>query len=160
MHIIYASLVRILAEKPRLNRFVMNGRTYARHGIHISLAIKKEMSAEAEETTLKLKFTGDENILEVKRRLDEEIVKNKDLETKNDTDKLAKLLASIPNLVLKIAINLLRYLDRIGYMPKAVINASPFHTSAFLTNVGSLGIDAIYHHLYDFGTTRIIYCNG
>ena len=41
MNIIYAALIRLLAEKPALNRFIMDGRTYARKGIHISLAIKK-----------------------------------------------------------------------------------------------------------------------
>lgn len=45
-------------------------------------------------------------------------------------------------------------------MPKAVINASPFHTSVFLTNVGSLGIDSVYHHLYNFGTTSLFFAMG
>ena len=45
-------------------------------------------------------------------------------------------------------------------MPKAIIELSPFHTSAFLTNVGSLGIDSIYHHLYDFGTTGVFLAMG
>ena len=31
MDIFYAGIVRIIAEKPKLNRFVMNGRTYARN---------------------------------------------------------------------------------------------------------------------------------
>ena len=33
-------------------------------------------------------------------------------------------------------------------LPKAVIKASPFHTSVFLTNVGSLGIDSNISSLY------------
>lgn len=160
MNIIYAAIVRLIAEKPRLNRFVMNGRVYARNEIYVSLAIKKEMTAESTETTLKIPFTGDENIFEIKERLDLEIFRNKDLSTENDTDKLATILSKIPNLVLKIAVNSLRYLDRIGYLPKSIINASPFHTTVFLTNVGSLGIDAIYHHIYDFGTTGLFMAMG
>ena len=58
MDIIYAAIVRIIAERPQLNRFVINGRLYARKGIYISLAIKKSLSDEGEETTLKIKFTG------------------------------------------------------------------------------------------------------
>ena len=42
MHIIYAAIVRVIAERPRLNRFVMNGTTYARNKIYVSLAIKKK----------------------------------------------------------------------------------------------------------------------
>ena len=52
------------------------------------------------------------------------------------------------------------FLDRHELLPKAIIDLSPFHTSAYLTNVGSLGIDAIYHHLYDFGTTGMFLAMG
>ena len=45
-------------------------------------------------------------------------------------------------------------------LPKSIIEASPFHTSVFLTNVGSLGIDAIYHHIYNFGTTSMFFAMG
>lgn len=160
MNIIYAALVRMLAEKPSLNRFVMNGRTYARNQIYISLAIKKQMSEDIEETTLKIPFTGSENIFEIKEKLEAEISKNKDIEANNSTDRLAKFLSHTPNFIFKFLINLIIFLDKHGLLPKFVINASPFHTSAFLTNVGSLGIDAIYHHLYDFGTTGIFLAMG
>ena len=138
----------------------MNGRTYARNGITISLAIKKEMSEEIEETTLKIPFTGAENIFEIKEKLDSAIEENKDLKAENSTDKLAKLLSIVPNWLFKLIVNILIFLDKHGIMPKAIINASPFHTSAFLTNVGSLGIDAIYHHIYNFGTTGVFLAMG
>lgn len=160
MAIIYSSLVRILAEKPLINRFVMNGRVYARNSIDISLAIKKGMSETAEETTLKLHFNGSENIFDIKNRLEEAIVQNKDVAAENGTDKLAKSLAFIPSWLIKFIVNILMFLDRHDLMPKSVIEASPFHTSAFLTNVGSLGIDSIYHHLYDFGTTGVFLAMG
>ena len=160
MNIIYAALVRMLAEKPALNRFIMDGRTYARHGIHISLAIKKGMTEDAAETTIKLPFTGSENIFEVKEILDKTILQNKDKDAQNDTDKLVKFLSLIPDWLYKLIVNILMYLDKHGMMPKFIIKLSPFHTSAFLTNVGSLGIDAIYHHLYNFGTTGVFLAMG
>lgn len=160
MSIIYAALVRIIGERPRLNRFVMNGKTYARDGIYISLVIKKGMSETAEETTTKLRFTGHENIFEIKEALDKVIAENKEVSAVNNTDKLAKLLAFVPNWLIKAIVNFLIFLDRHELMPRAIIKASPFHTSAFLTNVGSLGIDAIYHHLYDFGTTGVFLAMG
>lgn len=160
MAIIYSSLVRILAEKPLINRFIMNGRVYARNSIDISLAIKKGMSETAEETTLKLHFKGSENIFEIKNRLEQAIIINKDVSAENSTDKLAKALTFIPSWLIKLIVNFLMFLDRHDLMPKFVIEASPFHTSAFLTNVGSLGIDSIYHHLYDFGTTGVFLAMG
>lgn len=160
MHIIYAALVRIIAERPHLNRFAMNGNLYARDGIYVSLAIKKILSDEGQETTTKLKFDGTEDIFEVKRRLDEIIEQNKNIENSNDTDILAKTLSAMPNGLIRFCVKLLMKLDKHGMLPKAVINASPFHTSVFLTNVGSLGIDSIYHHIYNFGTTSMFFSMG
>lgn len=160
MTIIYSTLVRILAQKPLINRFVMNGKVYARNSIDISLAIKKGMSETAEETTLKLHFTGKENIFDIRNNLESIITENKDVDTENNTDRLAKTLSYIPNWLIKLIVNFLMFLDKHDLMPKFIIEASPFHTSAFLTNVGSLGIDAIYHHLYDFGTTGVFLAMG
>lgn len=160
MNIIYAALVRILAERPYLNRFVMNGSLFARNKIYVSLAIKKNFSDEGQETTIKLPFNGNENIFEVKEKLDAEIEKNKDTNTSNNTDIVAKSLSLIPDWALRIAVKILKFLDNHGAMPKAIISASPFHTSVFLTNVGSLGIDSIYHHLYNFGTTSMFFAMG
>ena len=160
MNIIYAAMVRLISQRPQLNRFIMNGRTYARKDIEISLAIKKSLTDDGDETTIKLPFTGNENIFEVKEKLDKVIAENKDVETTNDTDILATALSFVPTFLLKIAVSFIMFLDKHGMLPKFVIKASPFHTSAFLTNVASLGIDAIYHHLYDFGTTGLFLAMG
>ena len=55
------------------------------------------------------------------------------------------------------AVGMLKHLDKKGRLPKSIIEASPFHTSAFITNVGSIGIDSIYHHIYNFGTTSLFF---
>lgn len=160
MAIIYASLVRIIAEKPLINRFVMNGKIYARNSIDISLVIKKGMSETADETPLKLHFDGSENIFDIRNRLEQTIIQNKEVTAENATDKLAKTLSFVPSWLIKFIVNFLMFLDRHDLLPKFIIEASPFHTSAFLTNVGSLGIDSIYHHLYDFGTTGVFLAMG
>ena len=160
MNIIYAALVRLLAEKPHLNRFVMDGRTYARHDISISLAIKKGMTEEAEETNIKLHFTGRENIFEIKEKLDSTIALNKEVTTQNNTDTFVKFLSHMPDWLFKFVVNTLMYLDKHGMMPKAIVELSPFHTSAYLTNLGSLGIEPIYHHIYNFGTVGIFLAMG
>lgn len=160
MNIIYAAIVRIIAERPYLNRFAMNGSLYARNQIFVSLAIKKSFADEGQETTIKLPFTGTENIFEIKEKLDKAIEQNKDYSTSNNTDALAKAFSIVPNGFIRVAFKFIKFLDKHGAVPKAIISASPFHTSVFLTNVGSLGIDSIYHHLYNFGTTSLFFAMG
>ncbi len=160
MNIIYAGIVRIINERPKLNRFVMNGTTYQRNKIFVSLSIKKSLTDEGQETVVKIPFNGTENIFEIKEKVDSTIEKNKDIATSNKTDKLVKILNIIPNKLILWTVRILNFMDKHGIMPKVVIKASPFHTSVFLTNVGSLGIDSIYHHIYNFGTTSLFFSMG
>lgn len=160
MNIIYAALVRIISERPNLNRFAMNGSLYQRNKIYVSLVIKKSLSDDGQETSIKLAFNGNENIFEIKEKLDNAIEKNKDIEFGNNTDSVANAFSIVPDGLIRKGVKLLAFLDRHGMMPKKIIEASPFHTSVFLTNVGSLGIDSIYHHLYNFGTTSMFFAMG
>ena len=160
MNIVFAALVRIIAERPSLNRFAMNGAIYARNKILVSLAIKKNLSDEGEETNLKIPFKGTETIFEVKEALDREIELNKKESTVNKTDAVVNIFNHLPTFLIRGAVKFLGLLDRHGLMPKKIIEASPFHTSVYLTNVGSLGIDSIYHHLYNFGTTSLFFAMG
>ena len=160
MNIIYAALVRIINERPNLNRFAMHGALYERDKIYVSLVIKKSFSDDGQETPTKLAFDGTENIFEVKEKLDNAIEENKDVSNSNSTDKLASALSLIPTWLIRITIRFLAFLDKYGLMPRKIIDASPFHTSVFLTNVGSLGIDSIYHHIYNFGTTSMFFSMG
>lgn len=154
MDVLIAAIVRMYAEKPFLNRFVMNGRVFRRDGIYISFAVKKQLTEEAPETTVKLKFTGKENIFEIKKMIDDIVLSNKG-DTQNDTDNTAKILTKIPNWLLKFAVKVLMWMDRHNCMPKKIIEVSPFHTSCFLTNMKSISTDYVHHHLYDFGTTGL-----
>ena len=160
MDIIFTAIVRIIAERPQLNRFAINGRIYDRNEITISIAIKKSLSDDGEETTIKVPFTGKENVFEVSQKLQNLISQNKNLEMQNGTDKVATAISKIPSGMIKLTVGFLKWLDKKGLLPKSIINISPFHTSAFVTNVGSIGIDSIYHHLYNFGTTSMFFAIG
>lgn len=160
MHIVVAALVRLIALRPFLNRFVMNGRVFKRNKIYVSFVVKKALRDDVEETTVKIEFDGTENIYQVKEKIDEEIRKNNFKEAKNGTDKTARLLTNIPNFLIKFAVGLIKFLDKHGMLPKKLIAVSPFHTSVFVTNLKSIKTDYIYHHLYDFGTTGLFVSMG
>lgn len=160
MNIVYAAIVKIIGERPNLNRFAMNGSLYQRNKVYVSLVIKKSLTDDGTETPIKLDFDGSENIFEIKNKLDEAIEKNKEVSNMNGTDKLTLAFSFIPNGLIRVTFKFLMFLDKHGLMPKKIIEVSPFHTSVFLTNVGSLGIDSIYHHIYNFGTTSMFFSMG
>ncbi|MDD3171258.1 MAG: 2-oxo acid dehydrogenase subunit E2 [Bacilli bacterium] len=160
MHVVIAGIVRLFALRPQLNRFVMNGRIFKRNNIMVSFVVKKALRDDVEETTVKLSFTGKESIYQIKDKIDEAIKANSNINAVNDTDKTAKFFTTIPNFFIKVAVGFIKWLDKHGMLPKKIIDASPFHTSIFVTNLKSIKTDYIYHHIYDFGTTGIFISMG
>ena len=47
-----------------------------------------------------------------------------------------------------------------GWLPEKLTDVSPFHGSLVITDLGSLGIPPVYHHLYDFGNVPIFIAFG
>jgi len=62
--------------------------------------------------------------------------------------------------MLRTVVFLLLHMDKVGIMPKVINQASPWHSSIFLTNIGSIGVESIYHHLYEFGTCSMFVAMG
>ena len=162
MHIIIAAVVRLIALRPQLNRFVMNGRIYARPKIWVSFVVHPTLRDESAETTIKLCFEGTETIYEVAEKVTTAIEKETTHRTgENDTDKLLRtLMKKIPGWLIKFVVNTLLWMDKHNIMPKRIVELSPFHTSFFITNLKSLGINHIYHHVYNFGTTGLFIAIG
>ena len=160
MHVVIASIVRLIALFPRTNRFIMNGRIYNRNCIQISFVVKKGLSAEAPDTTVKLDFTGHESISQVRDMIDAEIKKNSHMDANNGTDKLARLITFTPNFLIRFLVGTIKFLDRHGLLPGSIIKVSPFHTSCFITNLKSIKGPSIFHHLYDFGNTGMFFSMG
>lgn len=153
MDVIIASFVRVISLRPKLNRFVVNGRLFKRNSIQVSLSIKKRMVDAAEETAIKLTFDGTESIYDVQEKLHEIIKKNKGVQKKNMVDKLAELFAKGPNFLIKGTVRFFMWLDKHGMLPKTLLEESPFHTSVFLVNSRSIKMSPVFHHIYNFGTT-------
>ncbi len=162
MHILIAALVRLLAQRPQLNRFVMNGKIYARPKIWVSFVVHPTLKDGSTGTTIKLCFEGTENIIEVAQIVNQAIEKETTKRVgENGTDKLLRVLMNmIPGPLIKIVINTLMWMDKHSMMPKFIIDLSPFHTSIFVTNLKSLGINHIFHHVYEFGTTGLFFAMG
>lgn len=155
MELLIATYVRVASEIPEINRFISNKRMYARTQLTVSFVVLKDTSVPdaIEENTVKCYFDPRDTIYDVAERVKDAIEKNKKEEADNSTMKVAKLLLNpvLANIIVALA----RFLDRYGIMPKYILDASPFHTSLFVTNMASIGMPAVNHHIYNFGTTSI-----
>lgn len=160
LQVLIAVLVRTLSQKPGLNRFIAGQKIYARNEIMVSLAVKKDLDPNSAETTVKIKFKPEDTIFDVIEKVNSAVGENKKVGSSNDTDKIARLVMLCPGFIAKFIVWVIRTLDYFGIMPKLINNLSPFHTSIFVTDLGSVGIQPVFHHLYEFGTTSIFVAFG
>lgn len=160
LHLFVAAYIRVCAQYPAVNRFVSGQRVYARKNIEVIMTIKKEMRVDAPETSIKVAFSPEDTIIDVYNKFNEQIEKVKGEGEATNTDDVAKTLMKLPRLILRFAIRFLEFLDYFGLLPKALIDASPFHGSVIVTDLGSIGLPAIYHHLYNFGNLSVFIALG
>lgn len=157
LHVILAAYVRMVSQRPRTNRYIRGQRIYGRNEITVSLAIMRKMSIDGIETTIKMHFKPDYDIYQI---YDEVTKKIEQGMKATETDKYAKILTKIPGLFLKAAMWFLKTLDYFNLLLPVLKEASPFHASMFITNMASLNIPPIRHHLYNFGNCPIFIAFG
>jgi hypothetical protein len=75
-------------------------------------------------------------------------------ERSTSDSEVALLLRLWPPLTF-LAMRLARLADFFGLLPRAMIDSDPMYCSAFVANLGSVGLEAGYHHLWEHGNCPI-----
>jgi len=145
---------KVLHEFPRLNRFVSGRRLYQRDGVYISFSAKKAFSEDAPIVVIKMRFDHNESFVQMARRVHEELQRGRSDEP-SYTDRETAFLLKLPRSALRFVVWLQSVLDYFGLLPKRFIETDLFYASAFVANLGSIGLDAVYHHLYEYGNIPI-----
>ena len=155
--ILLATVVRTIALRPELNRFVVNKRIYQRNHIAFSLALQKSLKRgiASDESTIKAKFDGTENLDEIIDRVDALIADAKKEKAVTKTDKIVDAVMHGPHFFKVFLVNTLMWLDKHGLLPMSVLDMIPFHTTFFITDMKSIKLPPLHHHLYNFGTTGL-----
>ena len=160
MAVIIAAYYRAVMYNPKLNYFIMNSKVYKRNHFCVSFVILKKLAdGRPDETSLKIFLTPEDTVFSIQQKITDAVSANAATEQKNNTDKFARMMFSIP-LLPKIVIWLAYHLDKLGLLPRKIIDLSPFHTSMFITNLASIKTSYIHHHCYEFGTTSVFVCMG
>ena len=158
-HLLLGALARVLHEFPRLNRFVVGGRHYQRRGIWISFSGKQRMDMDAPVYARKLEFFPDERLGAMVDRIHDVIGAGR-AGRESASDREVGTLLRLPGPLLHVAVRIGRWLDAFGLLPRAMLADDPLYSSAFVANLGSVGLDAAYHHLFEHGTTPIFVAMG
>ena len=160
MEIVMAAYVRTISQLPEINRFVHNKQYYDRTELTISLTLLMNTSdGSIEENCVKMRFDPSDTIFDVRDRVVDYVEKARQPEDPGFALKLAKGALAVPGLATVLA-GLVKLLDRYGLCPKALLDELPFHTSLYLTNMASIAMPRVYHHIYNFGNTTMFVSIG
>ncbi len=160
LHVIIAAYIRVVSQRPAINRFVSGQTIYARNNIEVLMTIKKKMTLESEDACIKVVFEPTDTVYDVYDKFNKIVEENKGEGEGNATEDFAKILNYIPRFLLRFVIWFIKTLDYYGILPKFILDLSPFHGSMIITSLGSLGIRPIYHHIYDFGNLPVFVAYG
>ena len=66
----------------------------------------------------------------------------------------------MPRFLGKAIVRFICFLDRHGWVPADLVATDPYYSSVVLTNLGSIGLHAGYHHLTNWGTNSVFIIIG
>ena len=161
MQIIVAAYVRAISTNPNVNRFIMNKQLFARNNCSAAFTILKvPHQPDAGEAVVKIKFDLTDTLYDVRDRMDKVIqdARGEDA-APGFLDKLLKFVFAVPGLA-TVIVALVRLLDRYGICPGALIDELPFHVGAYITNMASIRLHEVNHHIYNFGNVGLFFGMG
>ena len=160
LHVFLASYVRVVSQRPAVNRFISGQEIFSRYEIEVVMTVKKTMSLDSADTCIKVIFEPTDTIDEVYKKFNDVVEKSIGPNADTDFDNFANAFKKIPRWLFRFAVWLLTKLDYRGWLPKSLLDISPFHGSMIITSMGSLGIKPIYHHIYNFGNLPVFLAYG
>jgi hypothetical protein len=150
-HVYMWAVANALHQRPRLNRFISGGRIYQRKGVHLAFAAKKKkLDEEAALVTIKRELPAHASLADVATLLNTDIATGRS-EASRPEDRELALTQRLPQFMVRLALSAMRLADRWNLLPASLTQHDPCFASMFVANLGSVGLDAAYHHLYEWG---------
>ncbi len=158
-HLVLRAIARVLDEFPRLNRYVVGRRIYQRTHVAISFSGKEAFEPDAPLYVRKRIFDPHEPLLETATALGTTVAGGRAGE-RTQADREMSVLGRLPRSGLDLVVLLGRLLDHWNLLPAKMILEDPLYASAFVANLGGVGLSGAYHHLYEYGTIPIFVVLG
>lgn len=158
--LICAAIVKTFVLRPKMNRFIAGRRVYQRKYLSIAFVAKNNFHDDGAESLIMLYMDEDSNINNIHDQMEKKINEIRhDGIIDNTTDAMDKL-TKLPRPILAFISWILLILDFFGRVPNFLVKEEPNYSSIFLTNLGSISLNAAYHHLNNWGTNSVFLIIG
>lgn len=158
-HVVLWALMHTIDRHPHLNRFVAGGRVWQRDGIWISYTAKTELSESGVLIEIKHQFDPTLPFVEMVRQTQGAVVAAR-AGSQGLADRELELFLHLPPALRRGVVRIAAGANALNLLPRSFVEGDPFFASAFVTNLGSVGLDAAFHHLYEYGTIPIFCALG
>jgi len=152
IHLLVAAYVRTVSMRPGINRFAAGRRLYARNDISVVFPVRRSHTADSPETPVKVSFSPTDTVYDVFRRMSEAVDDVKADIGASAVEKTAASFIRVPRMFLRLTMRFLRLMDYNDWMPRSLLEKSPFHASLTVSDMGSLGVPPEAASLPRFGT--------
>lgn len=166
--IIVAAVMKMIVLRPKLNRFYVNKNYYQRDVISCGFVVKREFQDNGEEGLTFIRVDENTTLESIRKDIYKEIHRVRVEEAgesgeenkKKSTDDFMEVFKKFPRFFTKFLFAIIRFLDRHGWIPASLIASDPDYASVFFSNLGSIRLQAGYHHLSNWGTTSLFVVIG
>lgn len=151
-HLVSAAIGKAFILRPKMNRFVVNNKVYQRKDVSIAFTVKKRFNDHAEEALAFFTYDPKETLESYHAKIMKQIHLTKSYEEKDTSTGAMDMICKLPQFVITGIVKFVLWLDKHGWAPDFLIGSDPNHAAIFLSNLGSIGLEAGYHHLVNWGT--------
>ena len=151
-HVISAAIAKAFILRPRMNRFICNKRIYQHRDLTLAFVVKKQFSDKSEEGLAFLSIDDKETMDSYHSKIMSVIHDNRRSDIKDTSTGAMDIINKLPQWLINLILSTTLWLDKHGWAPQFLIGTDPNHSSIFLSNLGSIGLEGGYHHLVNWGT--------
>ena len=161
-HVICAAFAKTLVLRPKMNYFISGYRMYERKDIEVAFTVKRKFEDDAEETLAKFVIDreGGSPIEQVHSFVRDIVTKVRVQDKTEGITNEFNFYQVLPRPVFRAFVWFLRVLEYFGRYPKSLAKDDPCYCSVYLTNLGSIKMNADYHHLFEWGNNSFFVVIG
>ena len=159
-HVVIAALAKTIYLRPRMNIFIAGHRQYQRDEVSFCFTAKNKMADNAGEFVMYLVAEDGSPLTEqIHDKICSEVYKVRSESEKgnetNGTNNLMATLNKIPRPLLRFVVSILVWMQYHDILPEAVRAVDPYRATVFISNLGSIKLEASYHHLVNWSLNSI-----
>lgn len=161
-HAITAALAKTLVLRPKMNYFISGYRMYERKKVEVAFTVKRKFEDNSEETLAKMIVDpeGGPVIEQVHYFVEKIVTKVRRSDAAVGITNKFNFYQVLPRPLFRFFVWILRCLEYFGIYPEFLAKDDPCYCSVYITNLGSIKMNADYHHLFEWGNNSFFVVIG